>query len=476
MKNKELQEYIQSQIVQSPKRLKGLADDVDGNPLFKRKVFSDLYKYADDFLKNSSEPRIIVMPGLRGTGKTTLLAQLFLSLSGDNITKMYLSTEEAIKRFDVDLWDIIESYEDIIGKHIEDFDSPLFLFLDEIHYDKKWAMFLKTMYDKSKKVMIFCTGSSALLLREQINADTARRVFFVDIDPVSFPEYMLFKYNKPSIEDAGKLVRDTILFSDNAKEVFDRLKKEENKINNYWMDIDRLEVERYIKTGTFPFSLKLQNEVLAVSFVSQIISKVIYADIPQFYKFDTETINKMDKILYLISDTLGVSVNKLSGTIEMNPETLHLILKSFESSGLLFRIAPSGAHFKQIKKSSKYLFATPSLRYSYLSSRESIKLFENYKGSLLEDTVGMYLNRILPKLGESSLTYDVSEGGADFIISFGNKKIVMEVGTGKKGYGQILKTARRINSKYGLVISNDELEHSEEYNSVKIPLKYFLLI
>ena len=44
----------------------------------------------------------------------------------------------------------------------------------------------------------------------------------------------------------------------------------------------------------------------------------------------------MDKILYLISDTLGVSVNKLSGTIEIDSETLRLILKSFESSGLIF--------------------------------------------------------------------------------------------------------------------------------------------
>jgi len=476
MKNKELQEYIQSQIVQSQKRLKGLVNDMDGKPLFKRRVFSDLYKYASDFLKNGNEPRIIVMPGLRGTGKTTLLAQLFLSLPDNNMTKMYLSVEEAIKRFDVDLWDIIENYEDLIGKHLEDFDSPLFLFLDEIHYDKKWAMFLKTMYDKSKKVMIFCTGSSALLLREQINADAARRVFFVDINPVSFPEYMLFKYNKSSIEETGEIIKDAILLSDNAKEVFDKLKKEESNIKNYWIDIDRLEIEKYIKTGTFPFSLKLKNEFLAVNFVSQIINKVIYADIPQFYKFDQETINKMDKILYLISDTLGVSVNKLSGTIEIDSETLRLILKSFESSGLIFRVAPRGAHFKQIKKSSKYLFATPSLRFSYLSSRESIKLFDNYKGSLLEDTVGMYLNRVLPKFGEDSLTYDVSEGGADFIISFGDRKIVVEVGTGKKGYGQIVKTAEKIDSKYGLIISDDELEYSEEYNSVKIPLKYFLLI
>ncbi|MFA6160476.1 MAG: AAA family ATPase, partial [Parcubacteria group bacterium] len=268
MKNKELQEYIQTQIVQSPKRLKGLTNDMQGKPLFKRSIFLVLKKYVTDFLKKGTEPRIVVMPGLRGTGKTTLLAQLFLSLPNEDITKLYLSVEEAIKRFDVSLWDIIENYEVLIGKHIEEIDTPLILFLDEIHYDEKWALFLKSMYDKSKKVMIFCTGSSALLLREQINADVARRVFFVDVHPVSFSEYMLFKYNKFPIKGIGQIIKDAILYSTDAKDVYEKLKKEENNVKNYWLDVDAFEMQRYIKLGTFPFTLRSENEVLAVSFVS----------------------------------------------------------------------------------------------------------------------------------------------------------------------------------------------------------------
>ncbi len=476
MKNEELQKYIQAQINQAPKRLKGLSNDIQGKPLFKRSVFLVLQKYANDFLKNGTEPRIIVMPGLRGTGKTTLLAQLYLSLSNENVTKLYLSVEEAIKRFDVTLWDIVENYEELVGKHIVELETPLILFLDEIHYDEKWAIFLKTIYDKSRKVMIFCTGSAALLLREQMNADVARRVFFVDVYPVCFSEYMLFKHKKFPIKGIGKTIKDALLYSASTKDVFETLKKEEAKIKEYWLDIDTFEMHRYLKFGTFPFTLRSENEVLALSFVSQVINKVIYTDIPQFYKFETETLNRIDNVLYLISDTLGVSVTKLSETLEMKPDTLRLILKSLESSGLISRIPPHGAHFKQVKKASKYLFATPSLRFSYLASRESIGIFENYQGSLFEDIAGMYLNRVLPKFGGFSLTYDVSEGGADFVITVGIQKIVLEVGAGKKGYRQIIKTAEKVNPKYSLVISNNELEYSQEHNAVKIPLRYFLLM
>jgi len=476
MKNKELQEYIQTQITQAQKRLRGWANDMQGNPLFKRSVFLVLQKYVNDFLRKGTEPRIIVMPGLRGTGKTTLLAQLFLSLPNENVTKFYLSVDEVVRRFDANLWDVIENYEVLIGRHIEEIDNPLILFLDEIHYDEKWALFLKSMYDKSKRVMIFCTGSAALLLREQINADVARRIHFVDIYPVCFSEYMLLKYDKFPVKGIGKTIKEAILYSKNAKDVYEKLKKESNNARDYWLDIADFEIRKYITLGTFPFTLRSENEVLATNFVSQIINKVIYTDIPQFYNFENETLNRIDKILYLISETLGVSVTKLSETLRMKPDTLRLILKSLESSGLVLRVAPYGAHFRQVKKPSKYLFATPSLRFSYLSARESISIFKNYQGSLFEDIVGMYLTRILPKFGDFSLSYDSSKGGADFIVTMGDQKIVIEVGAGKKGYKQIILTSEKIKPKYSIIISNNELEYSEEYNTVKVPLNYFLLI
>jgi len=476
MKNIELQEYIQTQIVQAPKRLKSLTSDILGNNLFKRDVFLSLQKYMNDYLEKRSDPRIIVMPGLRGTGKTTLLAQLFLSLHEESVSKIYLSIDELVRRFDVDLWDIMENYEVVIGKHIEEIDTPLILFLDEIHYDEKWAIFLKTMYDKSTKVMIFCTGSSSLLLREQINADVARRVFFIDIYPVSFSEYMLFRHNKRREEEVGQVIEEAILYSENAGEVYNKIQKVESRIKNYWLDIDRFEIQKYIKYGTFPFTLRSENEFLAVDFISQIVNKVIRTDIPQFYRFENETLNRIDRVLYLISETLGVSMIKLSESLEVKPDTLRLMLKSLESSGLVLRVPPHGSHFRQVKKPSKYLFTTPSLRFSYLSSRESIGLFDNYQGSMFEDLVGMYLNRILPQFGNFALTYDVSEGGADFIVTRGNTDIVIEVGAGQKGYRQIISTAQKVNPKYSIIISKDDLDYSKEFNAIKIPLKYFLLI
>jgi hypothetical protein len=477
MKNEQLKNYIQTQIAQSFRKMEGLTYDGKGRLLSKRSAFVVLRKYAKNFLNNNQEPRFVVMPGLRGVGKTTLLAQLFMDLPESNVLKIYLSVDQIVNRFEANLWEVIEIYEELLGKNLEELDKKLFIFLDEIHYDKKWAGFLKSLYDRTDKVAVFCTGSAALLLKGKSKDDIARRAFYCDIFPVSFAEYMLFKYNKHPISGLGNNVRSAILKSSNAQEVYDKLNSLDSQFKSYWLDVNKFEILRYLKLGTFPFTLKLENEIVATNFISQIISKVIYTDIPQFHNFETETLNRIDKILYLISDTLGVSVTKLSETLEINPDTLRMILGALEEAGLITRIPPYGKHFKQVKKPSKYLFATPALRYSYLSSRESINSVKNYKGSLLEDVAGMYLNRILSSGSyKYSLTYDVSEGGADFVISVGYQNIVMEIGAGGKTYKQISKTAQKVNPKYSIIVSDNELEYSNNYNAVKIPLSYFLLI
>jgi hypothetical protein len=475
MNNLELKKYIQNQISQGWQRLEGYTKDIQGNKLLQRSAYLVLDKYTKNFYEKGADPRIIIMPGLRGMGKTTLIAQLFTNLYFKDIYKLYLSVDEIVKRFNANLWDTIDAYEELIGKNIEALDNPLFLFLDEIHYDQKWAAFLKTIYDRSKRVFVCCTGSAALLLREQINADLARRVFFVDVHPVNFTEYLMIKDGKFPISGLGKKIKDVILLSNNVKEAFEVLNTEKRNVNDYWLSINKLEIDNYLRFGTFPFTLKSKNDSLSFNYIGQMINKIIYLDIPQFSKFEIETLNKIEKILYLISDSLTVSVTSLSNAIEMKTDTLFSILKSLENAGVLIRVLPYGPHYKQVKKPSKYLFASPSLRFFFLGSRDSTKIFDVYKGSLFEDIIMMYLNRILPKYGSLSLTYDAVAGGADFIIRQINKKIVLEVGIGEKRIEQVKNTLERINGNYGILVSDSELEIVEN-KIIKLPIKYFLLM
>ena len=45
-------------------------------------------------------------------------------------------------------------HEEILGQSLETLTEPLFLFIDEVHFDKKWARMFKILYEKSNRIFI----------------------------------------------------------------------------------------------------------------------------------------------------------------------------------------------------------------------------------------------------------------------------------------------------------------------------------
>ena len=55
--------------------------------------------------------------------------------------------------------------------------------------------------------------------------------------------------------------------------------------------------------------------------------------------------------------------------------------------------------------------------------------------------------------------------------------LVMEIGAGKnKGYKQVVQTMQKVDSQYGIVLSESELDHNPDHNIVRIPIRTFLLM
>jgi len=76
----EILKYVQNQLVQAPFRLRSYTQDEQGNKYPQRNIYVKVDKYFRDFLYNpEARDRWIIIPGLRGVGKTTILAQLFLN-------------------------------------------------------------------------------------------------------------------------------------------------------------------------------------------------------------------------------------------------------------------------------------------------------------------------------------------------------------------------------------------------------------
>lgn len=465
--------YLHNQLAQAENRLKAYTIDRDGQSYLKRSAALVLEKYLNNFRLFGKEPRWVAVPGLRGVGKTTLLAQLYTELNCGPGYKLYISLDEAGRVLRVNLNDILTVYEEILGKVFENLDQPIYLFIDEVQYEENWALVLKSIYDRSKKIFIFCTGSSAVSI--QTNPDVSRRIVFEKLFPMSFSEYMLLKFRKFPITGLGKNIRDALLNSSNAKETFNNLFKLQNSINKYWIGIDRLEIDNYLKYGSLPFTLQYTQEPLIYSQIEQTLTNIVNKDIPQLGRFDHATITKMTQMLYAVASSSITSLTALSKTFSISINTLTDVFEVFEKSEMLLRIYPYGSHFGQVKKPSKYLFVSPAYRSMFFNLIGSTFTYDNYKGQLLEDAIGLYLYRLLGLRFGTSLTYDSAEGGADFIINLEGKKIIIEVGYGEKNFKQVGATIKRINGTYGLSISPSQLKYNELENAVSIPLSYFFL-
>lgn len=475
--HEKIDSYLRNQLAQADKRLKAYTVDREGRNYFKRSSALILRKYLKDYTQYGKEPRWIAVPGLRGVGKTTLLAQLYTEFRCGPNYKLYISLDEAKTVLGVSLSDILIVYEEILGVVFENLKEPVYIFIDEIQYEENWALILKSLYDRTKKVFIFCTGSSALSI--QSNPDISRRVVFEKLYPMSFTEYMMIKKRKTPIAGLGSDLREAILNSETAEKLYLSLQKSHRSVNAYWSNIDRLEIDKYLRYGTLPFTLQYNQEPLIYEQIERTLTNIITKDIPQLGKFDQTTISRMTQILYTIASSDITSLQSLTKNLGMSITTLAEILEVFEKSEVLLRVYPDGSLFGQVKKPSKYLFLAPAYRSMFFNLIGSIITYDNYKGKLLEDAVGLYLSRILGLRFGSALTYDIAPNGADFIVTLNtvkNKRIPIEIGFGSKTFAQVKQTMAKINASYGISVSSSQLVLNEEKDIVSVPLSFFLLI
>ena len=143
---------------------------INGNPLPFRKTALNLQSYAESFIKEekgAEENRIIILPGLRGAGKTTMLLQLYEFLvkkQNINIEKvLYFSTDELKDFIGVSISEMINVFFEEILKTTPVFlKEKIFILIDEAHFDEHWDRISKILYDQSKNIFLVITGSSAL--------------------------------------------------------------------------------------------------------------------------------------------------------------------------------------------------------------------------------------------------------------------------------------------------------------------------
>ncbi|MEI7749758.1 MAG: AAA family ATPase [Candidatus Moraniibacteriota bacterium] len=473
--NQELILYIQKQISTTDNRLKHFTHGPNGERYPKRFLYVKLKKYIDDFLEKKSSNRMVVIPGFRGVGKTTLMAQVCSEYRNKDVQVLFLSVEDLKNYLDADINGILSTYEKIIGEYLESVQKPILVFLDEVQTDPKWAITLKSFFERTNNVFFCVTGSSAIVLQSTPNI--ARRAIFEPMTPMCFGEYQMIKSKIYPTTGLKAKIRQAIYFSETAEEVFKNLSESESAVHTYWSKIDRNDVRKYLSYGTFPFAQTMPDEISIYNNISLLLEKIIRQDMPNLGKFDQDTLGAVKRILFAIAENDVTSMTTLADKFDINRLTLANIFDALEKAELLVKIPPHGSNMTIANKANKYLFMSPAIRMSFFYFSGNEGTYSTRQGKLLEDSVGAHLYREFILRGDGIIRYDSAQGGADFILQIGNtKKIVIEVGMGNKDKKQVSATMKKISSAYGVIFSNAPLQVDSEANVVSVPLDYYFLM
>ena len=450
----------------------------DNKQLNSRNEFNNVKMYIDDFLSRRAPDRFVVLPGLRGVGKSVMLYQIYdyllkkRNIAPDNI--LYLPCDELYKTFRHDIKKTVEVYiKNKFNASLRTLSEKFFILVDETQYDAEWALTGKIIYDKSRNIFMIFTGSSAIHL--EYNADAARRLEIISIPPLNYTQHLKLKYNN----DVGHLSPSLkeLIFSGNV----DNAIMEESKVNALLsnnLEYNFKDWNFYFRYGGFPSSFEYNSLNRIRNNIVKVTERIITEDMPHIDILNSEDEANANRILrYVAKQQPGeISNVNLANYLKTPVDNVNTIMDFLEKTHLLFHCEPYGGAAKRTKKAWKYYFATSSIRYA-LAKKTGHPLIDTdeFEGILIENLIASNLFNLFNEDDSFIVYYDANQKkNVDFLIQNGlDYPIPIEVGRADMKDSQIKYAMDKYGAPYGIVVANNTNTIQKIENVIYIPVKTF---
>jgi predicted AAA+ superfamily ATPase len=364
--------------------------------MIKRKYFDQLVKHLD-----SPEKEFLIMSGARQTGKTVLLKQCLDHLNEKKEKVFYFTLEDST------LKTALNQHPENIFRFIpKNFDSRVYLLIDEIQYLDDPSNFLKYHYDLyAPGLMIIATGSSAFYIDEKFSDSLAGRKKLIEVYTMNFDEFLVFRNN-------GHLLQELQMIRENPDYI--SLKR-----NDLLASLDE-----YLTYGGYPAVVLAEGHDLKKARLRELLTSYLKRDILESGIKSEETLLNLLKILAAGQNNL-VNKNELSVTLRVSTTTIENYLLVLQKCFHVVLVKP---YFTNVRKE---ITKMPVVYFHDLGFRNMINnLFGQItnrpdKGAIIENYIFICLREKF--LYDEIHYWRTADGNeVDFVINAGEVKFAIE--------------------------------------------------
>lgn len=332
----------------------------------------------EDIKAAIESPQIVVISGIRRSGKSTLLKQI-LHTHFPKKASYFTFEDERLLNFTASDFNIL--YEALT----EFYGEQTVFFFDEIQNVIHWELFVRRLHDRGIK--IFISGSNASLLSKELGTRLTGRIVLYTLYPFSFSEFIGF--TNPTLQ----------------------FKKPTNAVSR---GLISKAFSHYLKCGGMPLFVIHQERF----FLTQVYEDILYRDIITRYKINDEK-SVRELSLYLISNIGSFySYNKIKGMLQIGSvNTVKNYIHYLENTYLFFSLYRFNYSLKQQQLAPKKIYCIdPGLIHALSFS------FSENMGHILENIAFLELKR---RQYEVYYYHTNSGSEVDFIVREGSKIILL---------------------------------------------------
>lgn len=335
--------------------------------------------------------RLIGIKGPRGVGKTTMLLQHILENYEDIDRTLYASLD--------DLWFASHSLMDLVEWAYQ--HGIMRLYLDEVHRYDQWSLSLKNIYDNYPNMSIVYTSSS-LLIMDNAKIDLSRRQTVYTLCGMSLREFLSYE---------GILTFNAIPIDDLLH----------NHVRHALRITEAIKIiplfEAYLQHGYYPFYRESIEDFPGR--LRETVTVVIENDLPSVEKVSFETIQKVKRLLMIISERVPFEPNmsELWRQLATNNELGLRMLYALDKAQILGLLTSKTKNYKYLSKPDKVFLGNTNLMHVLCTRVDK----GNERETFFHNQLNVVTDVKYPKQG-------------DFLIA---DKYLFEVGGHNKSFDQI---------------------------------------